>query len=105
MDPGWDWEPLSLDERGLPQYDNAGGLWIKLTVCGVTRLGYGDGPDPKQRISDALRNAAMRFGVALDLWSKSELESSLPAEPEPTASHRVSPRGPVTLEVERPLPA
>lgn len=77
VDPTWTWEPLAVTEQGLPAYDNAGGLWIKLTVNGVTRLGYGDGPDPKQRISDALRNAAMRFGVALDLWSKEELESTL----------------------------
>lgn len=71
-DPGWTWEPVALNDDGLPAYDKSGGLWIRLTVCGVTRLGYGDGPDPKQRISDALRNAAMRFGVALSLWSKEE---------------------------------
>lgn len=75
VDPSWTWEPLALDEHGLPAYDKAGGLWIRMTVCGVTRLGYGDGPDPKQRIGDAIRNAAMRFGVALDLWSRQELES------------------------------
>lgn len=74
IDPDWSWEPFAVDERGLPQYDNAGGLWIRLTICGVTRLGYGDGPNPKERIGDALRNAAMRFGVALDLWSRQELE-------------------------------
>jgi hypothetical protein len=34
----------------------------------------------KERIGDAIRNAAMRFGIALDLWSKEELESTL-AEP------------------------
>ena len=56
------------------------GLWIKLTVGGVTRLGYGsvtpEAYDPeKQLIGDALRNAAMRFGVALDLWSKSDLQA------------------------------
>jgi len=78
VDPHWNWEPFALDDRGLPAFDNAGGLWIKLTICGVTRLGYGDGPDPKQRIGDALRNAAMRFGVALDLWAKTDLESQLP---------------------------
>lgn len=78
VDPGWSWEPLAWDEQGLPLYDRSGGLWIKLTVCGVTRLGYGDGPDPKQRIGDAIRNAAMRFGVALDLWTKGELESQDP---------------------------
>ncbi len=75
VDPDWNWEPLAVDETGLPIYDKSNGLWIKLTVCGITRLGYGDGPDPKQRIGDAIRNAAMRFGVALELWSKDELES------------------------------
>ena len=72
IDPLWTWEPVSFDAQGLPAYDRDGGLWIRLTVLGVTRLGYGDGPDPKQRIGDALRNAAMRFGVALSLWSKQE---------------------------------
>lgn len=80
VDPEWNWEPLALDDRGLPVFDLGGdgkpiGLWIKLTVCGVTRLGYGsvtgNAWDPeKQLIGDAIRNAAMRFGVALDLWSK-----------------------------------
>jgi hypothetical protein len=27
----------------------------------------------KERIGDALRNAAMRFGAALDLWHKGDL--------------------------------
>lgn len=78
-DPAWQWEPLALDEHGLPAIDSNGGLWIKLTVCGVTRLGYGDaqgktgGDAMKERIGDALRNAAMRFGVALDLWHKGDL--------------------------------
>lgn len=78
-DPQWTWEPLALDPRGLPALDESGGLWIKLTICGVTRLGYGDagqkkgGDAMKERIGDALRNAAMRFGAALDLWHKGEL--------------------------------
>jgi hypothetical protein len=67
---------------GLPAFDSTGGLWIRLTVCGVTRLGYGHaaaktGIDPgareKEVIGDALRNAAMRFGAALDLWHKGDL--------------------------------
>lgn len=76
VDPLWSWEPLAMDARGLPLLDEEGGLWIKLTVCGMTRLGYGDaqgkkGPNAtKERIGDALRNAAMRFGAALDLWHK-----------------------------------
>ena len=79
VDPAWTWEPLALDPRGLPALDEVGGLWIRLTVCGVTRLGYGDagqkkgGDAMKERIGDALRNAAMRFGAALDLWHKGDL--------------------------------
>src|SRR6476646_1726812 len=77
-DPLWTWEPLALGENGLPALDEVGGLWIRLTVCGVTRLGYGDagqkkgGDAMKERIGDALRNAAMRFGAALELWHKGE---------------------------------
>lgn len=80
-DPAWAWEPLSLDQNGLPALDNNGGLWIRLTVNGVTRLGYGDaqgktgGDAMKERIGDALRNAAMRFGVALELWHKGDLHA------------------------------
>lgn len=75
VDPEWNWEPFSLDQMGLPALDRDGNLWIRLTVCGVTRIGVGDGPSMKERIGDALRNAAMRFGVALSLWTKDELES------------------------------
>lgn len=77
VDPLWFWEPLALDELGLPALDKEGNLWIKLHVNSVVRLGVGDGKNMKERIGDALRNAAMRFGVALDLWSKDELESTL----------------------------
>lgn len=79
VDPYWSWEPLALDSNGLPLLDKDGGLWIKLTVCGVTRLGYGDaqgktgGDAMKERVGDALRNSAMRFGAALDLWHKGDL--------------------------------
>jgi hypothetical protein len=76
VDPGWTWEPMATDENGLPALDKAGNLWIRLTVCGVTRIGVGDGRSAKEIVGDALRNAAMRFGVALDLWSKEELEHS-----------------------------
>jgi hypothetical protein len=78
-DPYWTWEPLAIGNDGLPVIDKDGGLWIRLTVCGVSRLGYGDaqgktgGDAMKERIGDALRNAAMRFGAALDLWHKGDL--------------------------------
>lgn len=91
-DQSWSWEPVAIDERGLPALDQNGGLWIRLTVCGVTRMGYGDaqgktGPDAmKERIGDALRNAAMRFGAALDLWHKGDLRAHMleTGEDEPT---------------------
>jgi hypothetical protein len=73
VDPEWSWEPFAVDERGLPALDKAGNLWIRMTVCGVTRIGVGDGKNAKEVVSDALRNAAMRFGVALDLWAKENL--------------------------------
>lgn len=81
----WTWEPLAMGDGGLPVMDEMGGMWIKLTVCGVTRLGYGHagtktgGDAIKEVIGDALRNAAMRFGAALELWHKGDLH----AEPEP----------------------
>lgn len=74
VDPEWTWEPFATDERGLPALDDDGNLWIRLTVCGVTRIGVGDGQTMKILIGDALRNAAMRFGVALDLWIKGHAE-------------------------------
>ena len=73
VDPEWTWEPLAYDPQGLPAIDQAGNLWIRLTVAGVTRIGCGDGKNMKERIGDAIRNAAMRFGVALDLWAKEDL--------------------------------
>lgn len=78
-DPAWIWEPMAVGQDGYPVIDGNGGMWIKLTVCGVTRYGYGDaqgktgGDAMKERIGDALRNAAMRFGAALDLWHKGDL--------------------------------
>lgn len=79
VDPNWTWRPMAVDPNGHPIFDTSGGLWILLTVAGVTRPGYGDsqgGKGSKEVIGDALRNAAMRFGVALDLWSKEDLHAS-----------------------------
>jgi len=92
-DSAWSWDPLAVDANGLPALDKDGGLWIKLTVCGVTRLGYGDaqgktgGDAMKERIGDALRNAGMRFGAALDLWHKGILHMD---DDEPAAAQKPS---------------
>lgn len=98
VDPLWDWEPVAFDQLGLPQLDEFGGLWIRLTVCGMTRLGYGDaggrrGPNAvKEAIGDALRNAGMRFGLALDLWCKGDPDAhqqqAEPALSEPQLARR-----------------
>lgn len=93
-DPYWTWEPVGWTPEGLPLISKGAGgeliLWGRLTVCGHTRLGVGSVTAnsfdaEKQLIGDFLRNAAMRFGVGLDLWSKTELESRV-VEPEPPAS-------------------
>lgn len=90
------------------------GFWILLTIGGVTRLGYGSVPASqfdaeKVLIGDALRNAAMRFGVALDLWAKGDRADptaenstgSTHAEPHPMPRQR----GTVTRPAQPPAPA
>lgn len=81
VDPFWTWEPFTAEEMmSLPPAMRDAGLWIHLTVCGVTRTGFGDaqgkqGPNAvKEAIGDALRNAAMRFGAGLELWAKGDRE-------------------------------
>src|SRR5574340_77387 len=107
VDPLWTWEPQALDEAGLPLFDKTGGLWIKLTVCGLTRPGYGHaeekpysehGSREKEVIGDAIRNAAMRFGAALELWHKGTLD--LPDENESTEP--VSEKPESTVAMPRP---
>ena len=99
-DQAWTWEPLALTPEGIPARDEDGGMWIRLTVCGITRLGYGHagtkkgGDAIKEIIGDALRNAAMRFGAALDLWHKGELHAHVE---EVAQEHPVSAR---SLELE-----
>lgn len=102
VDACWAWEPVAFDERGLPAFDGHGGLWIRLTVAGMTRYGYGDAqgkksPDAvKEAIGDAIRNAAMRFGVALDLWAKSDLHADHADEELPPEAPRPSDKVPAT---------
>lgn len=106
VDPDWDYEFMHVElppwadaavaklyERGTAEglaeakrlvrahgrpLTQDGGYWIRLTVLGITRMGFGDADGKsganatKEVIGDALRNAAMRFGVGTYLWSKSE---------------------------------
>lgn len=80
IDPNWSWEPVAWTADGRPAINVVNGnavMWGRLTVLGQTRLGVGtakhDKPDlDKELIGDFLRNAAMRFGICLSLWSKAE---------------------------------
>lgn len=76
VDPGWSSEVLTehiyKDQSGRLHCE---GVTISLTVNGVTRVEAG-GPqrqdgfanEIKNAYSDALKRAAMRFGVALEMW-------------------------------------
>jgi len=102
-DPKWTWKPVAFTDLGLPAFDQSGGLWIELTVLDVTRYGYGHaagsewkdiGSREKEVIGDALRNAAMRFGAALDLWHKGDLHADdegdeMTAPKKPKGSHNL----------------
>jgi hypothetical protein len=103
VDPNWSWQPVSWTEQGRPAINVINGMavmWGELTVLGQTRLGVGsarhDKPDlDKELIGDFLRNAAMRFGISLSLWSKSEWEEQQaaprkPAEPKPVGQDFVA---------------
>lgn len=107
-DPQWNWEPVpDPAAQGLPVHE--GCMWIKLTVCGVSRYGVGDadgkvgGNAIKEVIGDAIRNAGMRFGMALDLWHKGDLhvdeQDEEPAKPEPRQRQQTpAPAGPISNE-------
>ena len=89
-DPRWNWQPVADPaSKGLPTIP--GGMWIELTVDGVTRYGFGDAGDKKggdaikEIIGDAIRNAGMRFGMALDLWHKGDLHAHTEGSEEPEA--------------------
>lgn len=89
VDPEWRWEPFAVDADGVPII-RGGSMWIKLTVCGVTRIGVGDAGGKygtnatKEIVGDAIRNAAMRFGCGLEMWFEQdgdEYDSPPPVKP------------------------
>lgn len=83
VDPGWHWEPMGKNQDGTPVIDQNNGLWITLHVAGMKRIGYGEagrktgGDAIKEAIGDAIRNAGMRFGMALELWHKGEFDKDM----------------------------
>lgn len=115
IDPLWTWEPFALDEKGLPLIFVAAGeanFWIRLTVLGKTLPAIGTAAASKndvrkELIGDAIRNGAMRFGIALGLWSKAEsLAMAEGQNPETlltegSQSDETEPQGPPIAEEER----
>ena len=79
IDPYWSWEPCGWD-NGRPAIHVENGtatMWGRLTVHGKEMLGVGsvkaDKMDlDKELIGDFLRNASMRFGISLNLWTKNQ---------------------------------
>lgn len=108
VDPLWTWRPFTGEEINGVHPSLRDGLWIMLTVCGVTRPGFGDtenGKGAKEAIGDALRNAAMRFGVALDLWAKGDREWAHTAVQEPGATEApMDPPAPRERQHDEPAP-
>lgn len=109
VDPLWNWRPRYETETG-PVYERDSknqpvGLWIDLTICGVTKSGYGScesgKSDPvKELIGDAIRNAGLNFGIALEYWKKEwqrsddtrQAEAQPPASQAPREGSGASPR-------------
>ena len=115
IDPAWSMEPVAFDGHGLPAFRVENGMshmaaWM--TIHGVRRLGIGsvmhNKPDLfKELQSDAIRNCAMRFGIYLSLWTKSEWEdvshaSSAPAS-KPAPKPASAPIKSVSAEPNDPL--
>ena len=96
IDPMWNWKPVAWQD-GRPATHEANGMitmWATLTLLGKDLIGVGsvrsDKPDyEKELIGDFLRNAAMRFGICLSLWTKQDQSSQSPIRsvPQPTSPH------------------
>ena len=81
--PDWTY---SVDES----FQHGGQFWVRgtMTIEGVSRVEYGQGKNPLEAISHFIRRAAMRFGVATDLWSREELEDVAPTASRPNRPSR-----------------
>lgn len=119
VDPEWSWEPVAFDTDGLPAYRVENGMahmagW--LTIHGVRRLGIGsvmhNKPDLlKELCSDFIRNASMRFGICLSLWTKQEWDdvahapsAPVPSRPKPQSVQHDDGPPPLTDDDYRPNP-
>ena len=109
IDPTWRWIPIAWD-NGRPSIHVENGIatmWGELTILGQSRLGVGSVRADKQEldkelVGDFLRNAAMRFGICLSLWTKQEWDDN--AKPVVTPAPKVvkaEPAGDAPLSQEQ----
>jgi len=92
VDPHWEWRPMTKAEIEEHNYPAPGelGMWIWLFVLDQVRPGLGEteggqlrgANSIKARMSDAIKNASMRYGVAIETWSKEDLADKRAAEAE-----------------------
>lgn len=87
--PGWTMsEPQVITMQGSDGNPHVLAVVASMTIGSVTRWEVGDndrqstyGDELKRALSDWVRRAAMRFGVALDLWAKEDLLTASPTAP------------------------
>lgn len=104
IDPLWRLVPIAWD-NGRPAMNivnDMATMWFELTLLGTSRLAIGsakaNSPDlDKILYGDALRNGAMRFGISLNLWSKSSGWEDIDHNPAPPKQHPVA-------VIEQPAP-
>ena len=111
IDVTWRWVPIAWD-NGRPAIHVENGIatmWGELTILGQSRLGVGSVRADKQEldkelVGDFLRNAAMRFGICLSLWTKQEWED-LGGKPSSVAPARNTGQRAVTSQPAEPVDA
>jgi hypothetical protein len=114
IDPLWSYEPCGWD-NGRPAIHVENGMatmWAYLIVHGKKMLGVGSVRADKQEldkelVGDFLRNAAMRFGISLSLWTKNEWEDlggHAPAPQKSVPARKPAPKPVANVEVTSTIP-
>ena len=114
IDPLWSYEPCGWD-NGRPAIHIENGMatmWAYLIVHGKKMLGVGSVRADKQEldkelVGDFLRNAAMRFGISLALWTKNEWEDlggHAPAPQKSSPARKPAPKPVADIAVTSTIP-
>jgi hypothetical protein len=103
VDAMWSWEPIEwINGRPAIHIENGmATMWGFLYVHDKPMLGVGSVRADKQEldkelVGDFLRNAAMRFGISLALWTKNEWED--------LGGHAPTPQKSTTIRKPAPKP-